>query len=40
MDVGEQPKQCQELHQCPVIYYIMQAAERLQVDSHYLDMEV
>ena len=40
MDMGEQPKQCQELHERPVIYYIMQAVERLQIDSHHLDMEV
>lgn len=40
MDMGEQPKQCQELYQCRIIYYIMQAAQRVQDDPHYLVMEV
>ena len=40
MDMGEQPKQCKELHQRRIIYYIMQTVERVQNDSHHLVLEV
>ena len=40
LDMGKQPKQCQELHQCRIIYYIMQAVERVHNDPHHMVMEV
>ena len=40
LDVGQQPKQCQELHQRRVVHHVLQAAQRVQDHTNYLVVEV